>query len=187
MPETSTPEERRISIWLMPAQSERDQLQTIINNLAKVHRPNPPYTSFQPHLTLWSAPFTDAHQFQTTLDKLHQGIVLPPFNPLTLKVIQIAADPRRFKSIHFVFDPAPLLSLSQSFGDILPGGFDFQPHLTLYYQDNFDPAKQQQIIASITPQWLSKPITFDQIASIHHFSPQELVDIDSWSNTYQAL
>lgn len=187
MPETSTPEECRISIWLMPASPNLEALQQIINQLAQDFTPDPHYTSFQPHLTLWSAPFTNAGQFQITLDKLHHGNQLSSFNPLTLKVVQIAADPRRFKSIHFVFDPAPLLPLSQHFGKILQGNFDFQPHLTLYYQDNFDPGLQQQIIADLTPQWLGKSITFDQIASVHHLSPHELVDVDSWPATYHTL
>jgi hypothetical protein len=138
-------ESTRITFWLVPAISDRLDLEEIINRLADKY--NAP--SFMPHITLWSTQLTRDESPQQILETATRG-----FARFTLQATSLDHGPDRFKSIFIRFNSAPLILLSNALGSSCrtPGRYHLDAHLSLLYRQ-LSPAERKKIVCDLqTPQ-----------------------------------
>jgi 2'-5' RNA ligase len=115
-----------LSVWLIPSPSEFDQLQPVLDDLAK-HANGP---AFQPHVTLVSVLSSTPLPFPP--------LYLDRFPPMTLHFLNVETGKTYFQSVLISIGLSPELenlhdSVRQSLEKPLPSGASYFPHLSLFY------------------------------------------------------
>jgi 2'-5' RNA ligase len=145
-----------LSLWLVPAARDRADYQALIAGLAARHQS----TSFEPHVTLYSGPFTEI--------KLAQVLAGPSSRagPIELKIEGIGHSQTFAKTVFVQLAASPpLMLLAQQLRQALPqpAAYALDPHLSLIYQD-LPAAARSQLAQSLR---LPRPtIMFDQVQAI---------------------
>ncbi len=163
---------QRYAIWLMPAQPDREELQTQIETLSQRFSAVP----FPPHLTLFASASTSLRVLQSTLET-----VCRDSSPLTLMSTGLNVTPAFFQTLFVEFAPHPgLAALAERLQrELAPDSArPFHPHLSLLYHD-LPWGEKESLRAEIV--WDARPIRFDEI-SIVFPPPGELgwEDIAAW-------
>lgn len=117
-----------LSLWLVPAERDRANYRALIAALAARHQSTP----FEPHVTLYSGPFTEI--------KLAQVLAGPGRRPGPIELkIEGVGHSQTFAKTVFVQLAAspPLMQLAQQLRQALPqpAAYTLDPHLSLIYQD----------------------------------------------------
>lgn len=118
-----------LSLWLAPSPNELEQLQPVLDDLAK-HGNGP---AFQPHVTLVSFPSSTA----LPLPPLH----FDRFPPMTLRFLDVETGKSYFQSVLIAVDLIPELgelhdSVRQTLEKPLPPGGSYFAHLSLFYGED---------------------------------------------------
>lgn len=150
--------ETDISIWLIPKLTQRQELQNIIDELAKKYGAYP----FIPHITVY---------YLGTSMALDQAIKILDEETVDIGSFNITAETMKYSDvftktlyIQYQIDP-PLRNYYEKLRTRFKSAYDYQlnPHLSLIYKNNLaDADKQIEIDRLSYPQIL----TIDQVAII---------------------
>ncbi|KAG8760722.1 hypothetical protein FRC14_002218 [Serendipita sp. 396] len=142
-----------LSLWLIPSQPLKSQIQTIINEVADAERA----PKFEPHMTVVSIPCPSA------IPPLQSSLmpVLTRFESLRLAFKSLFVGTSYFISVALLLHPTPALvefqrdivrALSQELGGE-PSDKPFLPHISLYY-GNISSEDRERIASAIRDKGL---------------------------------
>jgi 2'-5' RNA ligase len=148
---------QRYAIWLMPAQPDREELQTQIETLSQRFSAVP----FLPHLTLFAGADKPLAVLQSTVEAVCAEGAL-----LTLMSTGLNVTPAFFQTLFVEFAPHPgLAALAERLQrELAPDSArPFHPHLSLLYHD-LPWGEKESLRAEIV--WDARPIRFDEISIV---------------------
>jgi len=155
----------KYSIWLMPSDSDKVYLSSIIQSLSEAYDAPP----FEPHCTIYSS-VDDLESAKTIIDQLN-------FKPFEAKVNGLSQSEYIWKTIIFELETNPhLILLNYLFDQVLVADYQFEPHVSLIYKEMSD-INREKIISKI----LAMPIIhFDRIAVVNTSGP-----VSEWESVYE--
>lgn len=129
---TMTTEQRRFSVFLVPAAEDLGWAAGVIRELAA--RYDAPL--FEPHLTVYGAPFVDLSELEPVRRVLTE--VAAETGPITLRITGLGATEEYFKTLFVSFAEEPRLRrLHEAVKGAVAcdAGYGLVPHLSLLYAD----------------------------------------------------
>jgi len=142
----------KYSIWLMPSDSDKVYLSSIIQSLSEVYDAPP----FEPHCTIYSS-VDDLESAKTIIDQLN-------FKPFEAKVNGLSQSDYIWKTIIFELETNPhLLLLHYLFNQAMLDPYTFEPHVSLIYK-KMGQGERERIIQSLS---IMSKINFDRIAIVN--------------------
>ena len=169
--EKKLPATSPISFWLVPSESSRPELTTLINFLAD--RYNAP--RFVPHVTILVTQLANDESPLQILKSATQG-----FSPIKLKFLELIHGPDRFKSIFVRLNSEPIEPLFAAIRASCrhPGDYQLDAHLSLLYLQL--PVTERISILSAL-QMPQGPFLFDTVIAVLPGSNQNCFDdIEQW-------
>jgi 2'-5' RNA ligase len=137
-----------ISVWLVPAEPEREDLKLLIERLAQEYQA----PVFDPHITLYNATVPQ-NLLEETMQALGQAVAQN--YAFTLNSPRLGYTEQFFKTLFLEIEPqTELTTLQQAIEKVLNqyGSYEFNPHLSLLYKEMPDEEKAQLANNLIVPQ-----------------------------------
>lgn len=160
-----------ISFWLVPSESCRLELTSLINFLAD--RYNAP--RFVPHVTLLVTQLANDESPLQILESATQG-----FSPFNLEFLELQHGPDRFKSVFIRLNSEPIEPLFAAIRASCryPGNYQLDAHLSLLYLQL--PVTERISILSAL-QMPQNPFLFDTVIAVSPGRSQNCFDdIEQW-------
>lgn len=155
----------KYSIWLMPSDSDKVYLSSMIQSLSEVHDAPP----FEPHCTIYSS-VDDLESAKTIIDQLN-------FKPFEAKVNGLSQSDYIWKTIIFELETNPhLLLLHYLFDQAMLDPYTFEPHVSLIYK-KMGEGERERIIQSLS---IMSKINFDRIAIVNTSEP-----VSEWTSVFE--
>ncbi len=155
----------KYSIWLMPSDSDKVYLSSIIQSLSEAYDAPP----FEPHCTIYSS-VDDLESAKTIIDQLN-------FKPFEAKVNGLSQSDYIWKTIIFELETNPhLLLLHYLFDQAMLDPYTFEPHVSLIYK-KMGEGERERIIQSLS---IMSKINFDRIAIVNTSEP-----VSEWTSVFE--
>tara|TARA_Y100000590_G_scaffold7353_1_gene9388 strand:+ start:10173 stop:10661 length:489 start_codon:yes stop_codon:yes gene_type:complete len=155
----------KYSIWLMPSDSDKVYLSSIIQSLSEAYDAPP----FEPHCTIYSSA-DDLETAKTIIDQLN-------FKPFEAKVNGLSQWDYIWKTIIFELETNPnLLLLHYLFDQAMLDPYTFEPHISLIYK-KMGEGERERIIQSLS---IMSKINFDRIAIVNTSEP-----VSEWTSVFE--
>jgi 2'-5' RNA ligase len=155
----------KYSIWLMPSDSDKVYLSSMIQSLSEVYDAPP----FEPHCTIYSS-VDDLESAKTIIDQLN-------FKPFEAKVNGLSQSDYIWKTIIFELETNPhLLLLHYLFDQAMLDPYTFEPHVSLIYK-KMGEGERERIIQSLS---IMSKINFDRIAIVNTSEP-----VSEWTSVFE--
>ena len=155
----------KYSIWLMPSDSDKVYLSSIIQSLSEAYDAPP----FEPHCTIYSS-VDDLESAKTIIDQLN-------FKPFEAKVNGLSQSDYIWKTIIFELETNPhLLLLHYLFNQAMLDPYTFEPHVSLIYK-KMEEGERERIIQSLS---IMSKINFDRIAIVNTSEP-----VSEWTSVFE--
>lgn len=155
----------KYSIWLMPSDSDKVYLSSIIQSLSEAYDAPP----FEPHCTIYSS-VDDLESAKTIIDQLN-------FKPFEAKVNGLSQSDYIWKTIIFELETNPhLLLLHYLFDQAMLDPYTFEPHVSLIYK-KMGEGERERIIQSLS---IMSKINFDRIATVNTSEP-----VSEWTSVFE--
>ncbi|MDD9880706.1 MAG: hypothetical protein OXR70_02430 [Candidatus Marinimicrobia bacterium] len=155
----------KYSIWLMPSDSDKVYLSSMIQSLSEVYDAPP----FEPHCTIYSS-VDDLESAKTIIDQLN-------FKPFEAKVNGLSQSDYIWKTIIFELETNPhLLLLHYLFNQAMLDPYTFEPHVSLIYK-KMGEGERERIIQSLS---IMSKINFDRIAIVNTSEP-----VSEWTSVFE--
>ena len=155
----------KYSIWLMPSDSDKVYLSSIIQSLSEAYDAPP----FDPHCTIYSS-VDDLESAKTIIDQLN-------FKPFEAKVNGLSQSDYIWKTIIFELETNPhLLLLHYLFNQAMLDPYTFEPHVSLIYK-KMEEGERERIIQSLS---IMSKINFDRIAIVNTSEP-----VSEWTSVFE--
>ena len=155
----------KYSIWLMPSDSDKVYLSSIIQSLSEAYDAPP----FEPHCTIYSS-VDDLESAKTIIDQLN-------FKPFEAKVNGLSQSDYIWKTIIFELETNPhLLLLHYLFDRAMLDPYIFEPPGSLIYK-KMGEGERERIIQSLS---IMSKINFDRIAIVNTSEP-----VSEWTSVFE--
>jgi len=155
----------KYSIWLMPSDSDKVYLSSMMQSLSEVYDAPP----FEPHCTIYSS-VDDLESAKTIIDQLN-------FKPFEAKVNGLSQSDYIWKTIIFELETNPhLLLLHYLFNQAMLDPYTFEPHVSLIYK-KMGEGERERIIQSLS---IMSKINFDRIAIVNTSEP-----VSEWTSVFE--
>ena len=155
----------KYSIWLMPSDSDKAYLSSMIQSLSEAYDAPP----FEPHCTIYSS-VDDLESAKTIIDQLN-------FKPFEAKVNGLSQSDYIWKTIIFELETNPhLLLLHYLFDQAMLDPYTFEPHVSLIYK-KMGEGERERIIQSLS---IMSKINFDRIAIVNTSEP-----VSEWTSVFE--
>ncbi len=155
----------KYSIWLMPSDSDKVYLSSMIQSLSEAYDAPP----FEPHCTIYSS-VDDLESAKTIIDQLN-------FKPFEAKVNGLSQSDYIWKTIIFELETNPhLLLLHYLFDQAMLDPYTFEPHVSLIYK-KMGEGERERIIQSLS---IMSKINFDRIAIVNTSEP-----VSEWTSVFE--
>lgn len=155
----------KYSIWLMPSDSDKVYLSSMIQSLFDAYDAPP----FEPHCTIYSS-VDDLESAKTIIDQLN-------FKPFEAKVNGLSQSDYIWKTIIFELETNPhLLLLHYLFDQAMLDPYTFEPHVSLIYK-KMGEGERERIIQSLS---IMSKINFDRIAIVNTSEP-----VSEWTSVFE--
>ena len=155
----------KYSIWLMPSDSDKVYLSSIIQSLSEAYDAPP----FEPHCTIYSSA-DDLETAKTIIDQLN-------FKPFEAKVNGLSQWDYIWKTIIFELETNPnLLLFHYLFDQAMLDPYTFEPHISLIYK-KMGEGERERIIQSLS---IMSKINFDRIAIVNTSEP-----VSEWTSVFE--
>lgn len=155
----------KYSIWLMPSDSDKVYLSSMIQSLSEAYDAPP----FEPHCTIYSS-VDDLESAKTIIDQLN-------FKPFEAKVNGLSQSDYIWKTIIFELETNPhLLLLHYLFDQAILDPYTFEPHVSLIYK-KMGEGERERIIQSLS---IMSKINFDRIAIVNTSEP-----VSEWTSVFE--
>lgn len=155
----------KYSIWLIPSDSDKVYLSSIIQSLSEAYDAPP----FEPHCTIYSS-VDDLESAKTIIDQLN-------FKPFEAKVNGLSQSDYIWKTIIFELETNPhLLLLHYLFNQAMLDPYTFEPHVSLIYKKLKTEARKE-IIRNLPN---IESFSFGSISIV-----KTTGDVNNWGNIYE--